>query len=357
MKSQKKIRVAIAGVGNCASSLVQLVTQNYGKRDKVNGVMNKLIGGYAVEDIEFVAAFDVNKLKIGKDLAEAIVTYPNMTTVYQEVPKTNVKVSQGVFSDGIGKNLLGKIDIELGCKTRTYEDISKILVESKAEVLINYLPVGSAKDTEAYVKAALDAKCAFVNCNPELVATREEWAKQFEEAGVPLLGDDIKSQLGSTMLHRSICQTLVDRGAIITKTYQLNIGGNTDFENMVDRTRSKTKKFTKTDAIRDILGDNVEINVGPSDHISMLNDRKVAYIRIEGTSCLGMNFSVETRLDVEDSPNSAGAAIDAIRAAGFARDKKISGAVLEPSAFLFKYPPKKYHENEILNTMEKWLRS
>lgn len=350
-----KIRVAIVGVGNCASSLVQLVHASAGKGKEVTGVMHQTIGGYNIEDVQFVAAFDINSTKIEMDLAEAIYAYPNCTTQYYSVPPTGVRVSRGLFKDGIGENLKDVIDIDPECHSVTVDQIAQQLLRSEADVVVNYLPVGSNEDTKAYALAAIKAKCAFVNCNPELLATEPEWEAKFRAAGLPILGDDIKSQLGATMLHRSICQQLLDRGANIMKTYQLNVGGNTDFQNMVDRSRSKTKKFTKTNAMVDVLGKNSEVNVGPSDHIPMLKDRKVAYIRIEGDACLGMSFSVEVRLDVEDSPNSAGVAIDAIRCAKYALDRKLCGAVPEPSAFLFKHPPVPFPEREIKDRIDEWV--
>jgi myo-inositol-1-phosphate synthase len=351
----KTCKLAIVGAGNCASSLVQLIHLANESPNSHLGIMHQSIGSYQAKDIQLVAAFDINLRKIGSDLADAIFTSPNCTTQYLKVPKTGVLVSAGAFFDGIGSNLLETIKISPICYKRSAEDIASVLIQSGAEVVVNFLPVGARQDTNTYATASLLAKCAFVNCNPELLASDPVWAKQFRAAGLPIIGDDIKSQLGATMLHRALCQTLLERGAQVAKTYQLNVGGNTDFQNMVDRNRSKSKKHTKTDAIFDILGSQVEINVGPSDHLPLLKDRKVAYIRLEGSACLGMQFSIEVRLDVEDSPNSAGVAIDAIRCAKYAKDLGLAGEITQPAAFLFKHPPQRYPEREEKRQMEQWM--
>jgi myo-inositol-1-phosphate synthase len=355
LKKMKTCKLAIVGIGNCASSLVQLIHSANESPDNFLGIMHQSIGGYHAKDIQLVAAFDINQKKIGSDLADAIFSTPNCTTQYFTVPKTGVLVSAGAFVDGIGSNLLETIEISPVCYQRTAKDIAAELLQCGAEAVVNYLPVGARHDTNTYATASLLAKCAFVNCNPELLASDPVWAEQFRAAGLPILGDDIKSQLGATMLHRTICQTLLERGAHVARTYQLNVGGNTDFQNMVDRSRSKSKKHTKTDAIVDILGPQVEINVGPSDHLPLLKDRKVAYIRLEGSACLGMQFSIEIRLDVEDSPNSAGVAIDAIRCAKYAKDQGMAGEIKPPAAFLFKHPPQRYPERDEKLQMEQWI--
>lgn len=349
------IRVAIAGVGNCASSLVQLVQKAKTATD-IAGLMHLDIDGYGAEAIQFVAAFDVNRKKIGQDLGEAIQTEPNCTTLYVEVPRLGVQVSAGSLTDGIGSNLEGIVDIDPVCREITQAAIVAELRTARVDVLVNYLPVGSPQDTRTYALAAAEAGCGFVNCNPELVAHDAEVVAQFERAGVPLLGDDIKSQLGATLLHRALCEKLKERGAVINKSYQLNVGGNTDFLNMTDRARSASKKRTKTDSVREVLGSGGELSVGPSDYVPLLKDRKVAYIRIEGTSCLGMSFSLESRLEVEDSPNSAGVAVDAIRCAKVAMDRGIKGIVSEPSCYFFKHPPRSVPEKDSRAVIDAWIR-
>ncbi|GGY11839.1 inositol-3-phosphate synthase [Paludibacterium paludis] len=350
----KDINIAIVGVGNCASSLVQLIQPAGGPDPGFAGLMHEEIGGYGVGHVRVVAAFDINRTKIGRDVAEAIFAPPNCTTRYRDVPALGVIVAPGAFQDGIGANLRDVVDIDPVCLDTPADDIAERLKASRADVVVSYLPVGARRDTDLYASASLAAGCAFVNCNPERVASDAVWAERFRQAGLPVLGDDIKSQIGATMLHRKLCQTLLDRGARVHSTYQLNVGGNTDFLNMSDRGRAVSKKFTKSNAIADLLGDAAQINVGPSDCLPLLKDRKVAYIRLEGNACLDMNFSIELRLEVEDSPNSAGVAIDAIRCAQVARDRRLCGAVEEPAPFLFKLPPRVVAEADEKTLMEQW---
>lgn len=350
------INVALIGLGNCAWSLLQLVESSVGKGDRVQGVMNQVIGGYRVEDVNVVAAFDVNAEKVGRSLSEAVKAAPNCTTEYFGIANST-KVSPGILKDGLSEDMKDVIDVHESCQFASEDDVRKVLVDNRVHVVVNFLPVGSKQDTENYALIAARCGCAFVNCNPELVANNPEIEAVFLKHGVPVLGDDIKSQLGATMLHRSICQSLIARGATVERTYQINVGGNSDFRNMVDRTRSRSKKKTKSGAIEELFDHPVEVNVGPSDFLPLLNDRKVAYIRIEGTSCLGMKFNIETRLDVEDSPNSAGVSIDGIRCAKVALDKGLAGAVEEPCSFLFKCPPHSVEESLGKDRLVAWAES
>ncbi|MBV8045737.1 MAG: hypothetical protein JO171_01175, partial [Paludibacterium sp.] len=351
----KNIHVAIVGVGNCAASLIQLIHASKQFDYGFVGVMHQTLGGYGVGQVKVVAAFDVNREKVGRDLAEAIGAAPNCTTRYVAVPVLGVTVAPGAFQDGLGSNLSQEIEVDPACLQTSVDSIVELLRGRHVDVVVNYLPVGARQDTDLYAEASLLAGCAFVNCNPERVATHSAWAERFRLAGVPVLGDDIKSQIGATMLHRRICQALLDRGARVRSTYQLNVGGNADFYNMAERGRAASKKFTKSHAIADLLGPQVEISVGPSDYLPLLKDRKVAYIRLEGNACLDMAFSIEVRLDVEDSPNSAGVAIDAIRCAQLARDRHLSGAIEAPAPFLFKLPPRAVPEPDEKPLLEQWL--
>ncbi len=350
----KNINVALVGVGNCASSLVQLIQSGDDPAQGFAGLMHDVVGGYGVEHIHVVAAFDVNRTKVGRDVCEAIFSPPNCTTRYREVPALGVTVAAGAFQDGLGANLRDVIDIDPRCFDTSLEEVAAHLGACQVDVVVNYLPVGARLDTDLYAAASIMAGCAFVNCNPERVASDAVWAARFKQAGLPVLGDDIKSQIGATLLHRKLCQALLDRGGRVRSTYQLNVGGNTDFQNMSDRSRAVAKKFTKSNAIADLLGTQVAINVGPSDYLPLLGDRKVAYIRLEGNACLNMSFSIELRLEVEDSPNSAGVAVDAIRCAQLARDRHLRGAIEEPAAFLFKLPPRKVAEPDEKQRMESW---
>jgi myo-inositol-1-phosphate synthase len=335
---QQMIRVAIAGVGNCASSLVQAVTAAR-LAPGGPGVAHPRVGGYEIADIEFVAAFDVDERKAGHDLADAIVAQPNCTTSYLPVPPTGVLVGVGPVEDGVGPLTASLVRVADAARTACFDDVSQTLLAARADVLICYLPVGSAKATAGYAGAALTAGTAFVNCNPELVATDPEWQERFAERGVPLLGDDIKSQLGATTLHRMLIDLCASRGAVIDRTYQLNVGGNTDFLNMRDPERAASKRASKMSALRSRLGEDAEFGAGPSDYVPHLADRKVAHISLEGRSLLGMPFSIEAKLTVEDSPNSAGIAVDAVRAAKVAADRGIKGPVHDVCGYLFKTPP------------------
>ncbi|MEM3590533.1 MAG: inositol-3-phosphate synthase [Candidatus Bathyarchaeia archaeon] len=335
------IRVAIAGIGNCASALVQGVEYYKDARDDevVPGLMHVNFGGYHVRDIEFVAAFDVNKLKIGKDLSEAIFTEPNCCAVFVEnMPKLGVKVLPGPILDGVGPHMKDAFKVY---SEEEYEpvDVASVLKEVDADMLVNFLPVGSYHATRYYAEAALKAGCAFVNCIPEFIASDKEWATRFEMAKLPIAGDDVKSQLGATILHRALINLFVERGVAIDETYQLNIGGNTDFLNMTLEERLKTKRISKTKAVTSLISYDVPTRIGPSDYVPFLKDKKICYIYIKGRNFGNQPIRVSLKLEVEDSPNSAGMVIDVIRAVKIAQDRGISGPLISISAYAFKHPP------------------
>jgi len=354
-----KIRVAIIGVGNCASSLVQGVEYYKNAKDKdfVPGLMHVNLGGYHIKDIEFSAAFDIDKNKVGRGLSEAIYTKPNNTKIFAKVPSLNVKVHRGMTHDSLGK-YLSKVITKAPGKT---DDVCGILKKSKTDVVINYLPVGSEEATKWYVEQVLNAGCAFINCVPVFIAREEYWQNRFKEKGLPIIGDDIKSQLGATILHRVLTNLFLDRGMPIVHTYQLNTGGNTDFLNMKEEERLLSKKISKTNAVvsqiqsrgMSIHKDNVHI--GPSDYVPWQKDNKICFLRIESLHFGDIPMNLECRLSVEDSPNSAGVVIDAIRCAKIALDNGISGALLGPSAYLKKSPPVQYDDNTARSMMEEFI--
>ncbi|HHD82638.1 MAG TPA: inositol-3-phosphate synthase, partial [Bacteroidetes bacterium] len=318
-----KVRVGIIGVGNCASSFVQGVYfyRNADVKDRIPGLMHVNLGGYHINDIEFSFACDINKTKVGKDLSEAIFADPNNTWKFTDVPKLNVEVVRGMTHDGIGKYLSKVIEKAPG----TTADIARLLKETKTDVVVNYLPVGSEEATKWYVEQILDAGVALVNAIPVFIATSPYWGERFRKRGLPVLGDDIKSQVGATIVHRVLTNLFIDRGVKLDRTYQLNVGGNTDFLNMLERERLESKKISKTNAVKsqlpyDIGEDN--IHIGPSDYVPWLLDRKWAYIRMEGTTFGNVPLNLETKLEVWDSPNSAGVIIDAVRCAKLALDNK-----------------------------------
>jgi myo-inositol-1-phosphate synthase len=354
--SDGKVRVAIVGVGNCASSLVQGVHYYRDAADDadVPGLMHVNLGGYHVRDIEFVAAIDIDKTKVGKDLSQAIFAGQNNTVKFADVPKTGIKVARGMTHDGLGKYLSQVIEKAPG-KT---DDIVGLLRDSKADVLVSYLPVGSEEATKWYVEQALQAGVAFVNCIPVFIAREEYWRGRFERAGLPIIGDDIKSQVGATILHRVLARLFDDRGVKIERTYQLNVGGNTDFMNMLERERLESKKISKTNAVTsqldyDLGADNVHI--GPSDHVPWLHDRKWAYIRVEGRSFGDVPLNAELKLEVWDSPNSAGIVIDAVRLIRLALDNGIAGALEYPSAYLMKSPPVQHRDEVARDETERFI--
>ncbi len=357
MSEDHKVRVAIIGVGNCASSLVQGVYyyKNASEDDLVPGLMHVNLGGYHIRDIEFTAAFDVVDTKVGKDLSEAIFAYPNNTVKFTEVPFLNVPVSRGMTHDGLGKYLYQIVKKAPGPTA----DIVGILKETRTDVVVNFLPVGSEMATKWYVEQVLDAGCAFVNGIPVFIASQEYWARRFRERNLPVIGDDVKSQVGATILHRVLTRLFVDRGVRVDRTYQLNFGGNTDFLNMLERERLESKKISKTGAVTSMLPyalaeDNV--HVGPSDHVPWLTDRKWCYIRMEGTTFGDVPLNLEAKLEVWDSPNSAGVMIDAIRCAKIALDRGLSGPIIGPSAYFMKTPPKQFRDEVAREMTEAFIR-
>ncbi len=356
-----KIKVAIVGVGNCASSLVQGIEYYKNAKDNefVPGVMHVNFGGYHIRDIEIVAAFDVNSEKVGKDVAEAIYAAPNNTTVFAQVPKLGVKVSRGPVLDGVNKYTAEVVPVNHKTKV---DDVVKILEDSGAEAVINYLPVGSQKATEFYAQAAIDAGCGFVNCIPVFIASDPKWAQKFETAGLPVIGDDIKAQVGATITHRTLVNLFLDRGMKIERTYQLNTGGNTDFLNMLERDRLTHKKISKTKAVQSQIearGQDIhpdDIHVGPSDYVPWQKDNKVCFLRIESKHFGDVPMHLELRLSVEDSPNSAGVAIDSIRCLKLALDNNLKGAIIEPAAYFQKHPPQQIEDRTARELVEKFIQ-
>src|SRR5574341_1093993 len=353
----KKVRVAIIGVGNCASSLVQGV--HYYRNAKpgtfIPGLMHVNLGGYHVSDIEFSAAFDIDINKVGKDLSEAIYTKPNNTYVFAKVPHFGVKVERGMTHDGLGE-YLSKIIKKAPGPTA---NIVKILKDTGTDVVVNYLPVGSEEATKWYVEQVLEAGCAFVNCIPVFIAREPYWQKRFAAKGLPIIGDDSKSQVGATITHRVLTRLFMDRGVRLDRTYQLNFGGNTDFLNMLERERLESKKISKTNAVTSMLPYELphgDVHVGPSDHVPWLLDRKWCYIRMEGTTFGDVPLNVEVKLEVWDSPNSAGVVIDAVRCAKLALDRGIAGALYEPSSYFMKTPPKQYSDDVARELTEAFIR-
>jgi myo-inositol-1-phosphate synthase len=350
-----KIRVAVAGVGNCASSLIQGVTFYRDAAGEVPGLMHVTLGGYHVSDIAFVAAFDVAQSKVGRDLAGAIGAAPNNTHVFAAVPETGVTVQRGPTMDGIGRylrDLVRESDAPV-------VDVAAVLRASRAEVLVSYLPVGAERATRWYAEQALAAGCAFVNCIPVFIASDPQWQARFEARRLPLIGDDVKSQVGATILHRALVALFRDRGVRVDRTYQLNFGGNTDFANMLERERLESKKLSKTRAVTSELGAPLaaeNVHVGPSDHVPWLTDRKWAHIRVEGTSFGNVPLSCELKLEVWDSPNSAGVVIDAIRCAKLALDRGIGGALVDPSSYFMKSPPRQFGDHEARERTEAFIR-
>jgi myo-inositol-1-phosphate synthase len=343
----KKVRVAIIGVGNCASSLVQGVEyyRKANEDDRVPGLMHVNLGGYHVKDVEFSAAFDINITKVGKDLSEAILADPNCTIKLCDVPRLDIPVNRGMTHDGIGKYLKPVIKKAPGPTS----DIVGILRESKTDVVVSYLPVGSEEATKWYVEQILEAKCAFVNAIPVFIAREPYWQKRFRDKGLPVLGDDIKSQVGATILHRVMTRLFEDRGVRLDRTYQLNVGGNTDFLNMLERERLESKKISKTNAVTSQIPGGIaprNVHIGPSDYVEWLDDRKWCYIRMEGTSFGDVPLNIEAKLEVWDSPNSAGVIIDAVRCAKLALDNGLSGAIEAPSSYFFKSPPVQHYDDQ-----------
>jgi myo-inositol-1-phosphate synthase len=351
-----KVKVAIIGVGNCASSFIQGVQYYREARDDefVPGLMHVNLGGYHISDIEFTAAFDVDKTKVGKDLSQAVWAGMNNTVRFCDVPEKGVKVHRGMTHDGLGKYLSEVIEKAPG----PTDDVIGILKETGTDVVVSYLPVGSEMATKWYVEQILEAGCAFVNCIPVFIAREPYWQQRFAEKGLPVIGDDIKSQVGATIVHRVLTRLFRERGVRLERTHQLNVGGNTDFLNMLERERLESKKISKTDAVTsqldyDMGGKNVHI--GPSDYVEWLDDRKWAYIRMEGRTFGDVPLNVELKLEVVDSPNSAGIVIDAVRCAKLALDRGISGALFDPSSYFMKSPPAQYSDAEAHERTEAFI--
>jgi len=351
-----KVKVAIVGVGNCASSLIQGVQyyREANEKEFVPGLMHVNLGGYHIRDIEFVAAFDVDKDKVGKDLSEAIWAGQNNTIKFSDVPKLGVKVERGMTHDGIGKFLEPLIEKAPGATS----DVVQILKDTHADVLVNYLPVGSEEATKWYVEQALNAGVAFVNCIPVFIAREDYWQRRFQKAGLPIIGDDIKSQVGATIVHRMLTHLFRERGVRLERTYQLNFGGNTDFLNMLERDRLMSKKISKTRSVTSQLdysiGDD-NVHIGPSDYVPWLDDRKWAYIRLEGRGFGDVPLNAELKLEVHDSPNSAGIVIDAVRCAKLALDNGLSGALEGPSSYFMKSPPIQYPDSDAHRFTEEFI--
>ena len=355
------VRVAIVGVGNCAASLVQGV-EYYKDADpsaRVPGLMHVQLGDYHVSDIEFVAAFDVDGKKVGRDLAEAIVASENNTIKIADVPPTGITVQRGHTLDGLGKYYLQTIEES----DETPVDVVQVLKDSRADVLVCYLPVGSEDAAKFYAQCAIDAGVGFVNCLPVFIAGTKEWADKFTAAGVPIVGDDIKSQVGATITHRVLARLFEDRGVILDRTYQLNVGGNMDFKNMLERERLESKKVSKTQAVTSNLSSGPlagkvsdrNVHIGPSDYVAWLDDRKWAYVRLEGRAFGDVPLNMEYKLEVWDSPNSAGVVIDALRCCKIALDRGVGGPILSASAYFMKSPPVQFEDTEARTQLEKFI--
>ncbi|MCW5878046.1 MAG: inositol-3-phosphate synthase [Anaerolineales bacterium] len=356
MSKSSKVRVAIIGVGNCANSLVQGVEyyKNAAETDEVPGLKHDNLGGYHIRDIEFSAAFDVVSTKVGKDLSEAIWAYPNNTIKFADVPHLDVPVQRGMTHDGLGKYLREVVEKAPGSTA----DIARILQETGTDVVINYLPVGSEMATKWYVEQILEAGVALVNCIPVFIASQEYWGQRFAERGLPIIGDDIKSQVGATITHRELARLFVERGVHLDHTYQLNFGGNMDFYNMLERERLESKKISKTGAVTSMLPYEMnpdDVHVGPSDYVPWLTDRKWAHMRLEGRSFGDVPLNIEVKLEVWDSPNSAGVVIDAVRCAKVALDRGMSGPLIAPSAYLMKTPPQQIPDDLARKAMEEFI--
>ncbi|CCD99963.1 inositol-3-phosphate synthase [Bradyrhizobium sp. STM 3809] len=347
LQDRRSVRVGVVGVGNCASSLIQGLSyyRHAKSNEPVPGLTNAEIGGYHISDIEIASAFDVHADKVGRDVADAIWAKPNNTFRFAPVEETGVIVGRGPVLDGIGRYLEDDVPLAPGPEI----DVTDVLRRSRTDIVVSYLPVGAQKATEFYAARALEAGCGFVNCIPVFIASDPSWRARFEDAGLPIVGDDIKSQVGATIVHRMLANLFRERGVRLDRTYQLNVGGNTDFKNMLERERLSSKKISKTQAVTsqfDVPLDADSVHVGPSDHVPWLTDRKLAYIRLEGTTFGGVPLSAELKLEVWDSPNSAGVVIDAVRCAKLAMDRGIGGALTGPSSYFMKSPPQQFTDEE-----------
>ncbi len=361
----EKIKIAIAGLGNCASSLIQGINYYKNKTEKDSiGLMHFEIGNYKPSDIEVVAAFDIDKRKVGKDISEAIFELPNCIKIFhKDIPKTGINVKMGKILDSFPQHMKNYTDDQTFIisekKEPSLEEIKDILKDSEAEILINYLPVGSEEATKFYTQASLESNLAFINCIPIFIASNPEWVYKFEKKNLPLIGDDIKAQLGATIIHRVLTDLFKKRGAKLERTYQLNVAGNTDFLNMLNRERLVYKKISKTESVQSQLPIPLEpenIHIGPSDYIPWLKDNKICFLRMEGKLFGDIQMNLELRLSVEDSPNSAGIVIDAIRCCKLALDREIGGVLYSPSAYFMKHPPKQYSDDEAYILVEKFIQ-
>ena len=354
----KKIRVGIVGVGNCASSLVQGIEYYKdvsGNSPTIPGLMHNILGGYKISDMQFVSAFDVDSKKIGKDLSEAIFSQPNCTVKFSDVPSVGCEVVKGPVLDGVAETTRDKFTVDPKQKS---VDVVDILKETETEVVVSYLPVGSEQAAQYYANSCLEANVAFINAMPVFIASTKEWSIQFEQKKIPIIGDDIKSQVGATILHRTLTKLFVDRGVKLDHTYQLNVGGNTDFLNMLERQRLKSKKISKTESVQSQLPTRLpsdDIHIGPSDYVPWLKDKKLAFIRLQGRKFGDIPINVELRLDVEDSPNSAGIMVDAIRCIKIALDRGIGGALISPSSYFMKHPPTQYPDFVAKEMVEEFI--
>ncbi len=357
MANRNKVRVGLVGVGNCASSFVQGLSYYRDARgnEPIPGLMNAELDGYRIGDIEISAAFDVSASKVGRDVSEALLAPPNNTHRFSTVPWLDVRVDRGRTFDGLGRFLRESVEES----DEPEADVSDVLQRTRTDVLVSYLPVGSQRATEWYAERALEARCAFVNCIPVFIASDPQWRKRFEQQNLPLIGDDIKSQVGATIVHRALTNLLRQRGVRLDRTYQLNFGGNSDFQNMLERERLESKKKSKTQAVTsqlDVPLAEGDIHVGPSDYVPWLGDRKCAYIRMEATTFGGVPLNLELKLEVWDSPNSAGVVIDAVRCAKIGLDRRIGGALIGPSSYFMKSPPRQFTDDEACRLTANFIR-
>ncbi len=357
-----KIKLAIVGIGNCASSLIQGIEyyKKYNQTREIPGLMHFNLGGYLPSDIEVVAAFDIDKRKVNKSLKDAVFAKPNCTKIFcPDLPDYPVKVSMGPILDGVADHMRDYPDDKRFIPSDEKPvDVVEVLRESGAEIMVSYLPVGSEEATKFYAQAALEAGVAFINCIPVFIASNDDWIKKFEDKKIPLIGDDIKSQIGATIVHRVLTKLCMDRGVRITNTYQLNVGGNTDFLNMLNRSRLSSKKISKTEAVTSQISHEItaeHVHIGPSDYIPWMNDNKVCFLRIEGEIFGNVPINLELRLSVEDSPNSAGVVIDAIRCCKVALDRGIGGLLISPSAYFMKHPRIQYADETAKRMLEEFI--
>jgi myo-inositol-1-phosphate synthase len=357
-----KVRAALVGIGNCASSLVQGVAYYRAANDNGAGLMHWNLGGYEPSDVEFVLAFDIDERKVGKDLAQAIFAKPNCTTVFAEVPPAGVKVRMGPVMDGMAEHMEHMPADRSFVRARSAEPTAAEVVDAlraaRADILVNFLPVGSEEATRFYMECALEAGVGVVNCMPVFIASDPSWERRFRERGLPIVGDDVKAQFGATIVHRALTNLMRQRGVRMDRTYQLNTGGNTDFLNMMDRGRLASKKVSKTEAVQAVMAQRLadeNIHVGPSDYVPWLNDNKLCFLRLEGALFGNVPMNIEVRLSVEDSPNSAGVVIDAIRCCKLAMDRGDGGALIGPSAFFCKHPPEQFTDDEAQRLTEAFI--